>query len=330
MENVLFLTHVEADGSLSKNALEALTATQSLGGSLTVGLFGADCSGAANSVAGCGAAKFLVVNGVADAVYATDAAACEALIKQSGATVVIAPNTSRIARALPGVTIRVGGKIDTRVSSVGVEGGKIQIKRWYYRQRMIATISREARPWLLTIDGGNYAAYEGTAGSASVETVAIAVSARTKSLREEAAMAGEQTIRPDASLLFVAGAGWTKKQSDGQPHVKDAEELIRGLLGKTKASLGSSKSLVDQKGEGEIISYLTHLNQVGQTGASPRHPKGLATCCHGEEPHVVGWRFINERRAVNLDPNCGWAQGKADVLYVADAFAVVKKINELL
>ena len=75
---------------------------------------------------------------------------------------------------------------------------------------------------------------------------------------------------------------------------------------------------------------LLHMNQVGQTGATPRHAKGLATCCHGEEPHVVGWRFINERRAVNLDANCGWAQGKADVLYVADAFAVMKKVNELL
>ena len=56
-------------------------------------------------------------------------------------------------------------------------------------------------------------------------------------------------------------------------------------------------------------------------------PKGLATCCHGEEPHTVGWRFINERRAINLDPNCGWARGKADVLYVADAFAVMAKVN---
>ena len=75
---------------------------------------------------------------------------------------------------------------------------------------------------------------------------------------------------------------------------------------------------------------MTHLNQVGQTGSTPRHPKGLSTCCHGEEPHVVGWRFIHERRAINLDPNCGWARGKADVLYVADAFAVMKRVNELL
>ena len=80
----------------------------------------------------------------------------------------------------------------------------------------------------------------------------------------------------------------------------------------------------------EVISFMSHLNQVGQTGSSPRHAKGLATCCHGEEPHVVGWRFIKERRAVNTDPGCGWARGKADVLYVADAFEVMAKVNELL
>ena len=40
--------------------------------------------------------------------------------------------------------------------------------------------------------------------------------------------------------------------------------------------------------------------------------------------------FISERRAINLDPNCGWARGKADVLYVADAFAVMEQLNHLL
>jgi electron transfer flavoprotein alpha subunit len=45
---------------------------------------------------------------------------------------------------------------------------------------------------------------------------------------------------------------------------------------------------------------------------------------------VVGWRFINERRAINLDPNCGWARGKADVLYVADAFTVMEQLNQFL
>jgi electron transfer flavoprotein alpha subunit len=45
---------------------------------------------------------------------------------------------------------------------------------------------------------------------------------------------------------------------------------------------------------------------------------------------VVGWRFISERRAISLDPNCGWARGKADVVYIADAFQVIAELNELL
>jgi electron transfer flavoprotein alpha subunit len=143
--------------------------------------------------------------------------------------------------------------------------------------------------------------------------------------------ADAQTIRPDAQLLFVTGAGWTKKQADGQTHVPEAGKLILGFLKQARASLGSSKSLVDLGGEGQaVLPFLSHMNQIGQTGATPRHAKGLSTCCHGEEPHTVGWRFIGERRAVNLDPNCGWARGKADVLYVGDAFAVVSKVNALL
>ena len=141
----------------------------------------------------------------------------------------------------------------------------------------------------------------------------------------------QQTIRPDAELLFVAGAGWTKKQPDGQMHIAEAEKLILAFLDLSEASLGSSKSLVDLNGEGQaVLPFLTHLNQIGQTGSTPRHDKGLSTCCHGEEPHTVGWRFINERRAISLDSNCGWARGKADVLYVADAFQVMAKVNELL
>jgi electron transfer flavoprotein alpha subunit len=143
--------------------------------------------------------------------------------------------------------------------------------------------------------------------------------------------ADAQTIRPDAPLLFVTGAGWTKKQADGRTRVAEAEKLILDFLKVTRASLGSSKSLVDLGGEGQaVLPFLSHLNQIGQTGATPRHAKGLSTCCHGEEPHTVGWRFIGERRAISLDPNCGWARGKADVLYVADAFAVIAKVNELL
>jgi electron transfer flavoprotein alpha subunit len=235
---------------------------------------------------------------------------------------------------LPGVAQRFGGRVDTHVTGVGEVGGKPSISRWYYRQRMEGTLTRTQRPWFIAIDLGSQPPCECAAGSATVVLVPIDLPdscKRTTVVGVCEPKADAQTIRPDANLLFVTGAGWTKKQADGQTHVPEAERLIKDFLSLARASLGSSKSLVDLGGEGQaVLSFLSHMNQVGQTGSTPRHPKGLSTCCHGEEPHTVGWRFIGERRAISLDPNCGWARGKADVLYVADAFAVMRKVNELL
>jgi electron transfer flavoprotein alpha subunit len=338
MESILFLAHTESDGSLPKIALEALTTATELastvGAPLAAALFGAEVETAANAIAGCGATRTLAAAGAefAPGRYSSDAAATEALCRAANATIVIAPATSRLARVLPGVSHRLNGCVETHVTGVTVSNGAPTAARWFYRQRIEGALQRAARPWLLLVESGARPAYRGAAGTAQVETVAVTLPAmRTKVTGVRAPQSSQQTIRPDAKLLFVAGAGWTKKQSDGQVHAEEAEQLILGLLASTNASLGSSKSLVEQSGENQaVLKFMSHLNQVGQTGSTPRHPKGLSTCCHGEEPHVVGWRFINERRAINLDPNCGWARGKADVLYVADAFQVMARVNALL
>jgi len=341
METILVLAHTETDGSLAKTAREALHAAATLhkslaGSKLIVGLIGDNVQAAANSIAACPATKYFGVTGAefTQPRYATDAAAAEAISKAAQATVVVAPATSRWARVLPGVAQRLGGRADTHVTGAAAADGKISVNRWYYRQRMESTQTRTQRPWILGIDPGSQTACDCAAGTAAVEMIPVNLTdaaKRTTVVGVREPKADAQTIRPDAQLLFVTGAGWTKKQADGQTHVPEAEKLILGFLKQSRASLGSSKSLVDLGGEGQaVLPFLSHLNQIGQTGATPRHAKGLSTCCHGEEPHTVGWRFIGERRAISLDPNCGWARGKADVLYVADAFAVVAKVNDLL
>ncbi len=338
VETILFLAHVESNGSLAKPAREALAAAKSLhdaaaGSSLAVGLVGEEMESGAAQAGACGATRWLGVAGsdFAQPRYGSDAGAAEALARAVGATIVIAPATSRWARCLPGVAQRLNGRVDTHVTGISCSDGVVAVNRWYYRQRLEASLSRTWRPWFILVDPGCYQPWSGEPRTVSVELVPATAATRTTFLEYRAPKADEQTIHPDAEVLFVAGAGWTKKQPDGQTHAKQAGELILDFLRKTQASLGSSKSLVDLSTEGQaVLPFLSHLNQVGQTGSTPRHPKGLATCCHGEEPHVVGWRFINERRAVNLDPNCGWARGKADVLYVADAFEVMARLNAML
>ncbi|HVM75517.1 MAG TPA: hypothetical protein VMT75_07725 [Candidatus Saccharimonadales bacterium] len=339
--NILFLAHVDESGkSLPKVAHEvfgaALELASKTGAALTVGLIGAEVASAADSIASSGAAKILAVSGpdFATPRFASDAAAAEALCRAVRADLILAPCTSRFQRALPALACRLAGRVDTHISSVSVVDGAVCATRWFYRQRIEGQLRREERPWLLLLDSGCHEPWRGAAGTATVEQVLVSLpdaAQRTKVVGIRSPKTDAQTIRPEAELLFVAGAGWTKKQADGKPHPEEAEKLILGFLAASKASLGGSKSLVDQSGENQaVLGFMTHLNQVGQTGATPRHLKGLSTCCHGEEPHVVGWRFINERRAVNLDPNCGWARGKADVLYVADAFEVIKEVNALL
>jgi len=337
MESILVLTHADESGStLTKASLEAVTAGMELAAqisaTLIIGIVAADPSASARSLPA--GPRLLAVTGeaFAQARYASDAAACEALCRTAAANIVLAPASSRFVRVAASVAHRLNGSIDTHITALAGETSSVQATRWFYRQRVEAVLSREARPWFLLLDAGTHKAYAGDSASSSVEIIPVELPAlRTTVSGLRAPSQGAQTIRPDARVLFVAGAGWTKKQPDGQIHTDEAGALILGFLSGTSASLGSSKSLVDQGGEGHsVLPFLTHLNQIGQTGATPRHSKGLSTCCHGEEPHVVGWRFIADRRAISLDPNCGWTRGKADVVYIADAFAVMAKLNALL
>ncbi len=337
---ILFLAHVDESGNtLPKAAYECLGATLELAervlGTLTIGIIGEDIQSAANTIASAGV-PIVGVAGYefAHPRYATDAAALEAICREAIPDIVIAPATSRFLRVMAGVAQRLKGQIDVHITAIDVIDGQISGKRWFYRQRLEAVIRRHASPWFLVVDAGCYDAWAGASAVADIKKIEVPISSdakRTAFAAIRSPKSDAQTIRPDATLLFVAGAGWCKKQADGKTHLPEAETTILHFLRSSGASLGGSKSLVDQSGENQaVLGFMTHLNQVGQTGSTPRHPKGLSTCCHGEEPHVVGWRFINERRAINLDPNCGWARGKADVLYIADAFQVMAKLNLLL
>jgi electron transfer flavoprotein alpha subunit len=333
---VLWIGFTDDSGALDKAALEALTAARRIadgfGDDLIAGVVGESVESATPKVGGAAPAKVLTVAGAAWKAprYASDASACEQLARAADAGIVVAAANSRFNRVAAGLAQRLGGAVDTQITEVAVADGALTVSRWFYRQRMIGKLQRTARPWVLSISAGSFPACE--AGPADATALEVAdCQSRTTFLGVEAGTSGAQTIRPDAETLLVAGAGWTKKQADGKVHADEATAIILEFAERARASIGSSKSMVDLASEGQaVLPFLTHLHQIGQTGASPRHAKGLATCCHGEEPHAVGWRFINERRAVNTDASCGWAQGKADVLYVADAFEVMRKVNERL
>lgn len=344
---ILTLLHTEmlsAENRLSSICLETLNVAkfiaQELKAELIVGVWGgADILKYIDDIK-CSLCKKVLYYEHPDLGYGNynkDSYVIQKFYEYEPADIVIAPASSRINRVIGGVAYRVKGYADTHVCGFSINNSSLKIKRWYYKQRILVEQERTHKPWFITLDSqvfeplntqdkGNYSCIveklniEWVPQNFNSNFVDFVYPTGTK-----------QTIKPDAKILFVAGAGWTKKQANPQNTVEKAAELIETFLEKTGASLGGSKSIVDLSGEGQsVLPFMTHLNQVGQTGSTPRHPKGIATCCYGEEPHVVGWRFINNRIVINIDPNCGWTRGKADVVYVGDAFEIIKRVNELL
>ena len=241
--------------------------------------------------------KAFMVEG--NGTFAHDVLAFAEAVKGSGADLILVPGNSRVKRSMPAAALRAGAEIDTNVVDVVIDGDKATVQRWAYRQRILTTFTRAAKPWVVVTDPSLFGEICAKLG-ATPEALAPAAAQASRTTVNGVVAAGNggaSTIKPDAKLLFVAGAGWTKKQADGATHLEEAAATITGFISKAGASLGSSKSLVDMPEAAAAFSFMSHMNQVGQTGSTPRHAKGLSTCCHGEEPHVVGWRFVNERRA---------------------------------
>ncbi len=217
MESILVLTHAdEANSALTKASLEAVTAgLTSQPASTPLSPSASSPRIRKNLSESLPPARLLAVSGEAFAQprYATDAAACEALCRAAAASIVLAPSSSRFARVAAGVAHRLGGFIDTHITAIGGTD-TVEASRWFYRQRVEAVLTRDARPWFLLLDAGTHAAFAGAPGSAQVEQIAVNLPAlRTTVSGIRAPMHDQQTIRPDAKLLFVAGAGWTKKQA---------------------------------------------------------------------------------------------------------------------
>jgi len=93
-------------------------------------------------------------------------------------------------------------------------------------------------------------------------------------------------------------------------------------------SLARRQQIVGRfSGEGEaVLPFMTHLNQVGQPGSTPRHQKGLSTCCHGEEPHVsVGVSSPNAAPSISIPTRLVPRQSRR--VYVSRRLRVVRELK---
>ena len=124
MESILVLTHADESGSaLTKHSLEAVTAGVELAARLERAAHdrhrGRRCAPPCPERLPSAGPRLRAVSGeaFAQARFASDAAACEALCRAAQATIVLAPQSSRFARVMAAVAHRLGGVIDTHITA---------------------------------------------------------------------------------------------------------------------------------------------------------------------------------------------------------------------
>ena len=140
--------------------------------------------------------------------YATDAAAAEALCRAAGATLVLAPATSRWARALAGRrACRLGGRVDTHVTESAPANGAPAVTRWFYRQRMEAVLTRaRSGPGSCCSMPGCRPAWSGPAGTAAVEAGDGGACPQTRTTRHRRAGApGRRADHPSGRQAALRG-----------------------------------------------------------------------------------------------------------------------------
>ena len=158
-------------------------------------------------------AEFIKMVSIEEGLKPFDRTAVAALVEQADPTLVLAPTTARFSRCLPGAAFRCDGRIETHITGIEIVEGTLQVQRWYYRQRMVARLSRAHRPWFLLIDSGVFEPWQGPAGSADVQAV-------------------EVTLGDERKWVY----GFDEVEA-AESHVGGSWDGVRGLLGGKGANL---------------------------------------------------------------------------------------------
>ena len=84
--------------------------------------------------------------------YAKDAAVLANAVKSSGADVVLFAGTSAVRRSVAAAALRAGAEIDTNVVDASLAGDAVTVQKWAYRQRILTSFTRAAKPWVIVTD----------------------------------------------------------------------------------------------------------------------------------------------------------------------------------
>lgn len=313
---LVFIEH--KDCVLNKTSLEAITAAQSIGKDLGLGVTAVlpcdkDCS-LAQEIAGYSLEKVVVAKNEKLGIYTPDgyADAWEAVVKATNPQYVVMSHTYQVRDFAPKVAARLGREVVGDCIRYKTDGGKLTLTRRIFLGKLDAdvTIGGDA-PYFVTFQSGSFRGDAAEKGSAPVETMEVAVGDMRMTPEAPFQEAKASVDLTKSEIIVAIGRG-----IKSQENIAIAQQLA-DVLG---ADLAASRPICDSE-------WLPIDRQIGSSGQTVAPKVYIALGISGAIQHIVGMKNSSTIVAVNKDSEAPIFD-IADFGIVGDLFEAVPVIIE--
>lgn len=310
---LIFVEH--RDNAVKKVSFELVTAAKSLGGKVAAAVVGGSTAALAAEIGKAGLDAVYTVDAPELAGYSAQgyAAAVDAVVKASGAEVVLFASTAMGKDVAPRVAAKSRAAIVTDVTELAADGGAVKVVRRTYGGKVVSTVAVKSKPAFISVRPNTFAAAAAT-GSAPAATAVAAPAFDIKAKVVEVKQSSGDSIDVTEANVVVAGGRGLKGPENWN--------LVTDLAKTLRAGQGASRAVVD-------AGWRPHSEQVGQTGKVVSPSLYIAAGISGAIQHLAGMQTSKVIVAVNKDAEAPIFK-VADYGIVGDAFDVLPALNSEL
>lgn len=300
---------------LKKGSMELLTAAKASGREVVAGLVGPGTKALAPKAAHYGAKTTFVCDS-ADLGHYNPETFCEAvtaMVKESGADVVLASGSVMARDLFPRVAARLDSGVASDCTILKLDGGTVTVRKPLYAGKCTAEVEFVNSPVKFVLMRPNQLPV-GTADTAATAQVkdfpppAASGKIKTKEMIKGSSSKADLT---EANIIVSGGRGMGAAEN-----FKLLDELANSL----GATVGASRAVAD-------AGWVPHSMQVGQTGKTVAPSLYIAFGISGAIQHLAGMSGSKVIVAVNKDADAPIFQ-KATYGIVGDLFELAPKLTE--
>lgn len=306
---------LESNGTeLKKGSLELLNAGKASGREVVAGLIGAGAKALADKAAAHGAQTVFVCD--ADLGHYnpdTFGSTLEAMVKESGADVVLASASAMARDLVPRVAARLDSGVASDCTVLELNTSGVKARKPLYAGKCTAEVEFVNSPIKFVLMRPNQlpvGAADASAKASVKEFPAPAAGGKIQ-LKELQKGASSKADLTEANVIVSGGRGMQNAENF---------KLLEELASVVGATVGASRAVAD-------AGWVPHSMQVGQTGKTVAPSLYIAAGISGAIQHLAGMSGSKVIVAINKDADAPIFQ-KATYGIVGDLFEVIPKLTE--